>query len=103
METSTASALTLRCVLDHVATHHYHVLNVLLQVLVAKIHSSPDYLRSGYYAPRQSTGALTSSYYRQLSQEQRVAIAHLLKMDLEFYYQLFPDEEDQNRKLLGLL
>lgn len=71
-----------------------------MQVLIKKIHTTPKFLRSGYYNRDSSTSARTQRYYRQLSRVQKMNIVEFLKLDLDFYYHLFPGEEKINESFL---
>ena len=72
------------------------------QVLVKKINARPEFIRTGYYLEKESTEMLSSTYYAQLTQVQKLAVLKQVELDLDFYYHLFPDEKGIHNSILGL-
>ena len=72
------------------------------QVLVDRINTRPEFIRAGYYSESDSTERLAPSLYAQLTQTQKLAVLEQAKLDLDFYYHLFPEERGAHNSILGL-
>ena len=73
-------------------------------VLIEQIQAKPQYLREGYYKNKgvSSTEELASGLYKELSEEQKMKVLKVLKFDLDFYYHVFPDQNNVHKFILGL-
>ena len=71
-------------------------------VLIQHINAKPDYLRNGYYSDTTTTDDLSSSYYDPLSEEQKKGVFNKLAIELDFYYHIFPEEQDVHKQILGI-
>lgn len=73
-------------------------------VLMDKIQAKPLYLRESYYGNKTvvSTETLAPALYAELNTRQKLDLLQVLSLDLDFYYHIFPEEEDIHKSLLGI-
>lgn len=71
-------------------------------MLITKVHTDPEFLRSSYYSKAQSTVHLSAGYYKMLTRKQKSSIFNLLSLDLDFYYHLFPREAGTHKVIMNL-
>lgn len=73
-------------------------------VLISRIGGNVTTLRSSYYEDDGSipTTHLLTYYYGDLNLYQKLAVIRKLSLDLDFYYHVFPTEEDSHKKILSV-
>ena len=71
------------------------------QVLINKLGEKTGYLRPGYYKNKSRIMEL-HMYFHQLYYRQKKAILHKLSKELDFYYRLFPEEQDSHKSILQI-
>ena len=73
-------------------------------IFTNRIGATNEVLRVGYYDNNGNlpTEQLLHSHYRELSIYQKISIIHKLSLELDFYYHLFPPEEDSHKQILGV-
>ena len=71
-------------------------------VLIERMHGHSAMLRSGYYSSADSTQTIAPGYYAELSFKQRLGVLHLLAQELDFYYHVFPEEQDSHKRILSV-
>ena len=73
-------------------------------VLLNRIGGHDWMLRSGYYEDDGSipTKYLLEQYYGELNLYQKLAVIRKLSLDIDFYYHVFPPEEDIHKRILGI-
>lgn len=72
------------------------------QLLVDKINTRPEFVRTGYYSDNDSTETLSPSYYSQLTLTQKMSVLKLVELDLDFYYHVYPEDRGSHNSILGL-
>ena len=60
------------------------------------------YRDSGYYGSGKNTLDYLEYYYATLDEDLKWALYEDFSIEFDFYYHLFPEEEDSHMKLLGL-
>ena len=73
-----------------------------VQVLVSKIGANSTDLRSGYYSEDTSTEERMQQYYSTLSEAQKRQVLKKMALELEFYYTIFPEENDRHKAILRI-
>ena len=73
-------------------------------LLLDRIGGNIDVLRSGYYQEDGSvpTTHLLNHYYKTLNLYQKLAVIRKISLELDFYYHVFPTEEDTHKQILGI-
>lgn len=73
-------------------------------VLLNRIGGEDGMLRSGYYEDDGAvpTKNLLKQYYGELNLYQKLAVIRKLSLDIDFYYHVFPPEEDSHKHILGI-
>ncbi len=59
------------------------------------------YRNKSLHSTSQDTRTLTKTYYNQLSQDQKLKLLDCFKEDLEFYYNLYPEERHVQEEFLN--
>ena len=73
-------------------------------VLLKRIGGGGVMLRSGYYENYGTvpTKSLLKQYYGELNLYQNLAAIQKLALDIDFYFHVFPPEEDSHKHILGV-
>ena len=73
-------------------------------VLLNRIEGHSGLLRGGYYENDGSvrTKQLLKQYFGELNLYQKLAVICKLSLDIDFYYHVFPTEEDTHKYILGI-
>ena len=72
------------------------------KILISKIGANSTDLRSGYYSEDTSTEERMQQYYSTLSEAQKRQVLKKMALELEFYYTIFPEENNSHKTILGI-
>ena len=75
-----------------------------VRLIIERLKTKPEYYpnRSLHHSG-QDTHSLLPRYYEQLTRGLRIELFHSIFSELEFYYSLYPAEENSHVELLGVL
>ena len=83
---------------------NFETFNKDASVLLKRIGGGDVMLRSGYYEDDGTvpTKSILKQYYGELNLYQKLAVIRKLALDIDFYYHVFPPEEDSHKHILGI-
>ena len=75
------------------------------KVLVERIGTTFNYLRRGYYQGSLmdlKTSSIANDFYQKISKNQKLLLLERLSQDIDFYYHLFPYEQNSHKRILNV-
>ena len=91
------------CIIQYHYYGNFKHISTDMHKMMDKFHIPRNLYRdSGYYGSGKNTSDYLESYYATLDEDLKWALYEDFSIEFDFYYRLFPEEEDSHMKLLGL-